>query len=296
MSWFIKVLKEPLLHFLMIGAGLFLLYGVMQGPAVAAPDRIVVTEGRIEQLVANFTRTWMRPPNEVGLADLIDGYIRDELYYREAVALGLDNDDPVIRRRLRQKLGLLFDDMSAQIEPTDAELADYLQSNLEAFRLEPEVSFRQIYFNPDRRNDPEKDALAARQALRAGAPVDGFGDPAIGKESFSLATQTELYAQFGTRFAQLVLKQDPGGWSEPLPSALGIHLVQVSERKEARDPELAEVRKAVELEWLAQKRRDVEDATYRQLLEGYELIIEEPAKPELAAAVTMVKVAAVRNE
>ena len=134
-----NVLREPLFHFLLIGALLFVVFGLRQGPATESADRIVVDAGQIEQLAAQFRRTWMRPPTAQELEGLVESQIRDEVYYREALALGLDKDDPVMRRRMRQKLEFIFEDLTAET-PTEEQLATYLAENADYFRIEPRIS------------------------------------------------------------------------------------------------------------------------------------------------------------
>src|SRR6185369_12271892 len=144
------LLREPLVHFLVLGAGLFLAAGLMSNGDGAEPGRIVVTTGQIEHLAGGYERVHQRPP----LADELDGLIRDwvreEAYCREALALGLDRDDPVIRQRLRQKMEFVSDDVAAAAEPTDADLQRYLDDHPDAFRLERRFTFSQVYLNPER--------------------------------------------------------------------------------------------------------------------------------------------------
>ena len=117
-----KILREPLLHFLLLGAAIFGAYRLLSDARATQPGNIVVTQGRIEALVAAFTRTWQRPPTASEREGLIRDYIREEVYVREAIALGLDQDDMVIRRRLRQKLEFVSEDLTAPAEPTDGQL------------------------------------------------------------------------------------------------------------------------------------------------------------------------------
>ena len=146
-----KLLREPLVHFLVLGAGLFLLFGLVGDSNVAPADRIVVSSGRVAQLTQIFTRTWQRPPTEQELAGLIEDHVREEVYYREALAMGLDRDDTIVRRRMRQKLEFVTDDLVAAVTPTEEQLETYLRENPEAFRVPTRLSFQQIYFNRDRR-------------------------------------------------------------------------------------------------------------------------------------------------
>jgi hypothetical protein len=148
-----KWLKEPLVHFLIIGAGLFLLFNFTNGPAGDKPNRIVVTLGQVDQMTARFTRSRMRPPTKQEMDGLIESYLRDEIYYREALAMGLDKDDGLIRRRMRQKVEYILEDILAQADPTDEVLTAFMQKHIDRYRLEAQISFQQVYLNPDRRKD-----------------------------------------------------------------------------------------------------------------------------------------------
>ena len=160
------LLKEPLLHFLAIGAALFLWFqwsGTGSGPT---STRIVLSAGQIEHLAAGYTKAWRRPPTEAELKGLIDDWVREEIAVREAMAAGLDRDDTVIRRRLRQKLEFLQEDAADTTVPTDAQLQAWLEANANAFRTEPRVSFRQVYFSKDKRGlAAEADAKSALARL-----------------------------------------------------------------------------------------------------------------------------------
>jgi len=145
-----KLLREPLLHFLLIGALLFVVFGLAQDGMTGRMDnQVVVSAGRIEQLENIFTKTWQRPPSPQELKGMIDDFVLEEIYYRQAVAMGIDRGDTVIRRRLRQKFEFLTDDMAAASVPNDEDLASYLAANADAFAIDTTYTFEQVYFNPD---------------------------------------------------------------------------------------------------------------------------------------------------
>jgi len=291
-----KILREPLVHFLAIGAGLFLLFSLLQDRSAETPARIVVAAGQVEQLAAQFARTWLRPPTAVELAGLIDDHVRDEVYYREALALGLDKNDPLIRRRLRQKLEFILEDLSSVQEPSDEVLATFLQEQAAKFRFAPRISFRQVYLNPARHPDLQSDAEKILAELRLAAPPETLGDPTLLGTEFQQATPYEIGRHFGDAFARKAVALPPGeDWAGPIYSGLGAHLVRVIERKEGRLPELAEIRPQVEREWLAQHRQRMKKIAYQKLLEGYEVIIEQPPTVENTAAAPMEATAAVAD-
>lgn len=273
-----KVLREPLVHFVLIGAGLFLVFGVTRERDGGAPKRIVVTTCQAEELAAKFSATWMRAPTKEELDNLIREHVRDEVYFREALDLGLDQNDPLIRRRLRQKLEFILEDLTAEAPPDDDRLATFLAENLKRFERETQVSFQQIYLNPDKRRDVAADAERILQELRDGADPESVGDVTLIPSDCELATRTEIARQFGDTFAADVAALEPGDWTGPLRSGFGGHLVKVTDRVEARVPGLDEVRERVERDWLAQRRQELKDAAYAELLESYEIVVE--AKPD----------------
>lgn len=273
------LLREPLVHFLLIGAALFVAFGLTRDPAGKAPNRIVVDASTVEQLAAQFRRTWLRPPTAEERAGLVESYVRDEVYYREALAMGLDQNDPQVRRRMRLKLEFLLEDLTAEEPPGDDVLRAYLQQHPERFRIEPQLSFQQVYLNPDRRTDPAADARQLLADLQAGAAPEALGDPTMLPGEQTAVSRSEVARTFGEAFAQEVMALEPGAWAGPVYSGLGAHLVLVTGRREGRLPELAEVRAEVEREYLAQRREELKDLAYRKLREGYEVIVE-PAKAQ----------------
>ena len=274
-----KLIHDPLFHFLIIGAGLFLLFELTKAPDANAPNRIVVDAGQVEQLSAQFKRTWIRPPTKDELAGLIESYIRDEIYYREAMAMGLDQNDPQIGRRMRTKLEFILEDLSAE-EARDEELSAFLQQNPDRFRVDPKVSFQQLYLNPDKRQNLVADAADMVKRLRSGTTPETLGDPTMVGQEYTLATQSEIARSFGEAFSEELVELEPGNWTGPLYSGLGGHLVKVSERVEGRLPELAEIRGQVEREYLAQRRQQLKDMAYAKLREGYQCVVEPPKAPE----------------
>ncbi len=288
-----RILKEPLLHFLLLGAGLFIAYGVLSRPGSGdAPGKIVVTAGQVEHLAGGFAKTWLRPPSDAELKGLIDDWVREEIATREALALGLDRDDTVIRRRLRQKLEFVSDDIAAQTEPTETELNDYLRSHAELFHLEPRFTFSQVYLDPARHGENlARDAarvLARLQRVGPNADVSALGDSFLLESTFQSAPAGEIAKQFGEPFATTLGRLSPGQWQGPIESGYGVHLVLVGERTEGRLPTLAEAREAVRREWANTRRLEGNGQFYQQLLKRYTVTIEglEPARGDkrLAAA------------
>ena len=274
-----RLLREPLLHFLLIGMALFAAYGMLQQPGDGEPGEIVVTQGQIEHLAAAFARTWQRPPTPAELAGLVRDRVREEVYYREAIAMGLDRDDTVIRRRLRQKMEFISDDIAAQREPTEAELRAYLQAHPETFRVEPRYSFTQVYLNPQRHRDLADDAarlLARLNEPAADTDPAALGDALMLETQFEAMPASDVASLFGAPFAAALAGLAPGQWQGPVASGYGVHLVRVSERTAGDLPALADVRAQVLREWTNARRMEANEQFYQGLLKRYIVTVEGP--------------------
>ena len=273
-----RLLREPLVHFVLLGAAFFAVSGFLA--AGAGKERIVVSAGQVEHLSANFTRTWLRPPTESELDGLIEDYVRDEVAYREALALGLDRDDTVIRRRLRQKMEFISED-AVEAEPSDDDLRDYLARNADAFRTEELVTFHQIYLDAARRGDAvDQDAARLLEELRKRGPaadVSDLGDPTLLEREYEQTALSVIARSLGKEFAAGLAPLPVGEWSGPLRSAYGVHLVYVVERSESALPPFEDIRDAVRREWTNARRKAESEKLYRSLLERYSVTVERPA-------------------
>ncbi len=276
-----KLLKEPLLQFLALGAGLFLLYGLVDDSGGHSPDTIVVTAGQTERLAEGFRRTWQRPPTREELDGLVEEHIKEEVYYREALAMGLDRDDTIVRRRLRQKLEFLADDIGDAIDPTDAELASYLEAHPDDFRIAAHVSFDQVYLSRDRRGPAaERDAANLLARLQASAVTPGelasLGDGFLLPLSYERVSEDEILSRFGNEFTAGLVELPVGGWAGPVESGFGLHLVRINERLASVSPALNDIRQLVEREWRNARRRETSEAFYQSLRGRYAIEIESP--------------------
>jgi hypothetical protein len=283
-----RLLREPLLQFLALGAVLFGLHGLVGTRSEQAPEKIVVSASRVANLGEGFARTWRRPPDEQELQGLIENYIRDEVFYREGKAAGLDRDDVIIRRRVRQKMEFLADDMSVP-EPSEAELAAYLASNPERFRAEDQLTFHQIFLSATRRAntiDSDSKQLAAILTRTDGAvDATALGDAFLLGEEFRDVSPTKLTSIFGEDFSTQVAAMEKGRWQGPVSSSFGQHFVFISGRVAGRSPQLDDVRPAVHREWTNARRLEAEQKLYASLRERYEIVVEAPpAKAEKAAS------------
>jgi parvulin-like peptidyl-prolyl isomerase len=289
------LLKEPLLHFLLTGAGLFLLFdmsGEPSPPAGGLPGspalEVVVTQNEIRQMMGRFVKTWQRTPTDEETQRLIESLIRDEIYYREALAAGLDRNDNVIRRRMRLKMEYLFEDVATQVEPTDQQLQAFLDQNADSYLLDPTIGFRQVYINADRRGtEAQSDARSILIQLVNGANPDTVGDPFLLGAKFSPTALQEIEDQFGETFASALLELAPGRWQGPIRSGFGLHLVQVEERVDAHVPELDAVRDAVKRDWAVTNQQRLKDAAYARVRERYHVVVEPPHAGASTATATL---------
>jgi hypothetical protein len=276
-----RVLREPLVHFLLGGAALFALYEVVDDEVSYAPDRIVIEAESVASLVTTFQRTWLRPPTGEELQALVDDYIDEEILYREGLALGLDRDDLVIRRRLRQKVEYLHTDLVAYPPPTEAELEAFLKANRDRFREPEALSFVQVFIDPEENaGSPHDRATQLLRELRAGVEVAGDATTLPG--AMARASEREIGAIFGTRFAADAVALEGNGWIGPVASSFGLHLVRIDERRSARIPALAEVRAQVVRDFESARRKDQNERFLEELRERYEVEVRMPSADALA--------------
>ena len=279
-SYFSRFLREPLVHFIVLGAGLFLLYGYVGGAMPERADQIVVSESELMRLSEQFRRTWMRAPTRQELAGLAEDFVKEEILYREALALELDKDDLVIRRRLRQKMEFLNADL-AQRPPTDDELQAYLDANSETFRLPSRYSFQQIFLDLEASSvNPEQraEALLARLQRDSAGDADpqALGDPTLLPPGLEWASKREIAAVFGADLADVIAGAEKDAWSGPSSSSYGLHLIRLTGKEEGGLPELAQIRSAVEREWSNEQRRKADERFYQALRARYSVEIRFP--------------------
>jgi hypothetical protein len=264
------VVREPLLHFLLIGLALFLLYGRVS-PGDSNSHRIVVGQTQVDDMVRQYQSTWTRAPTPTETRQLIDTYIHDEISYREGLSMGLDKDDAVIKRRVRQKYELIAEE-DERSAPTDADLAAYLKAHPEEFRRPAIVSFDQVYFDPTITTPQVVSTVKA--ILQKGANPAGVGQLSMLPRNI-VHSDSELVARdFGDNFAKAVATAPVGVWVGPIASGIGVHLVRVSRRAPPALPPLSQIRAAVEREWESDQRARSSLNDYRKARAGYDVIIK----------------------
>jgi parvulin-like peptidyl-prolyl cis-trans isomerase-like protein len=256
----------------------FLLFHLTTDRGKTQEGKIVVTRGKVEQLVTGFSRTWQRPPTQEELDGLVEDSIREEVLYREALAMGLDKDDTIVRRRMRQKLEFLTEDTAAAAPSTDADLQGWLDKHPDKFRVEPTLAFSQVYLNATHAGDNASAAaskvLAQLDSAGESVAAAELGDTTMLPHQFPLSRVDEIASVFGDEFARRVAQLEGGRWIGPIQSGYGWHIVYVSERTEGRPKPLSEVRDAVQRDWLAARRKEIIDATYSKMREKYAVIVE----------------------
>lgn len=278
-----RLLREPLVHFLAIGAVLVAVTTWLDGDPSSGKDRIEIGSGEVESLALLFQRTWQRPPTRAELDGLIEARVREEVLYREALKLGLDRGDTVVRRRLQQKMEFVGDELAA-VEPSDAELQAFLAANAARFREPERWSFRQVLVASEG-GDGRRRAEAILASLRDGEADPGTaGDPTLLEPYHENLTARDVAGVLGEEFAGALGGLPVGLWAGPVRSPYGLHLVEVVTHVSARDPALTKMRPEVSREWQAERSARAKEKLYVRLRAGYDIKVELP--PALDATPT----------
>lgn len=276
-----KLIREPLFHFILLGILIFIAY-FMLNPAdeSAGTNQIRVTQGDVDRYRQIFKKQWQRQPTQEELQGLIRAHLKEEVLYREALALGLEKDDTIVRRRLAQKMEFLITDVTVPAEVDDKTLMAYYEKNRESYSRAAKLSFRHIYFNPDKRGDrltAEASALLSTlQTTKAGIDVPReYGDRFMLGTNYSLVSTIEIEREYGSEFAGQLALLEPGSWQGLIESGYGIHLVYVQQREMASVYPFTEVRERVKNDYLFELRRTRNEEVLDKLKKRYEIVIEE---------------------
>jgi peptidyl-prolyl cis-trans isomerase C len=284
-----RLLREPLVHFLALGVALFVAYATFE-PRVGTTDtnkQILLTQDELLQLATYFQSQWRRPPTVEEFGRLVEDKVRQEVLYREALAMGLDKDDEIVKRRMAQKMKFLAEDVASAHEPTRAELEAWYAKNLDKFRLPGRFSFRQLYFSPDRRGTRAKEDAAKALEKLAGRPEDSklaasLADPFMFQDYYRDRAPDFLGKEFGPQFALAVTKLAPGSWQGPIESGLGWHLVFVDTVIPGRVPAFEEIEPDVKTAWLGEQKAIEWEKAYKAMRAKYTVLL--PAPPESGQA------------
>ena len=275
----LKILREPLLHFLLLGGIIFLVFFMLNPGEYNASNQIRVTQGDIDRFKQVFQKQWQRQPTEEELQGLIRGHLKEEVLYREALAMGLEKDDTIVRRRLAQKVEFLITDVTVPTDVDDKELMAFYEKNAARYTRAARLSFRHIYFNPDIRGERMMDeanaTLHTLQSTKAGMAVpDTYGDRYMLPLKYEPAAEDEIARAFGSDFAEQLLQTEPGRWQGPIRSGYGVHLVYIQHRDAASVYPFNEVRERVKNDYLFDLRQTRNEEVLEKLKARYEILIE----------------------
>lgn len=282
-----KLLREPLLHFLIIGVLLFGAYAWRNRGAQgdAGGRQVRITEGDVKWLTETWAKQWQREPDRDELRGLVTEFLKEELLAREAREMGLDQEDVYIRRRLAQKVEFMVQDTSRLAVPTEDDLRRFYDAHPEHFGEPARVSFTHVYFSRENRKDPAADATSVLAQLRAAQPstlnpqLAELGDRLLLDSEFREVDQQAVTAQFGAKFASAVFALPPGTWHGPIESGYGLHLVRVSAQTPARPREFAQVRPQVLERWQDQRQREDNEKYFASLLKKYDVAVDASVQP-----------------
>jgi len=268
-------IREPLLHFLLIGAGLFAIFEI--GNEEPPPDRIVISWGEVDSLAARWRAQRGRAPSEAELRSALDQTIRTKVLAKEAIALGLDRDDSVVERRLAQKLEFLLSDLAPPDAPSDEDLVALFNDKRDSFTAPPRISFSQIFFNVDENPGATEEAARVLKELNAGTHSDftALGDHSLLAPRYSAVTPQTVSSSFGKSFSEALFVNTDRAWLGPIPSPYGLHLVRIEARSEAEPPDFESSREEIQAIWTRERQREANEAFYQTLLERYEVVVEE---------------------
>jgi len=295
----IRLLREPLAHFLLIGLVLFVAYNAFNpGAGQTGSYEILLTTDDVRQLQSTFAAQWQRAPSPAEMRGLIEQKIREEVLYRQALQLGLDKDDVIIRRRLAQKMQFLAEDVAAAHEPTIAELKAWYTKNSGQFTLPRRFSFRHLYFSPDRRGQQaHDDAMKALTRIRAepeeSKAAAALADRFMFQDYYADRTPEELEKEFGVQFAAAVQKLKPASWQGPVESGYGWHLVFVDSVVPRRVPIFEEVEADVKNAWLADQKERAWQKAYEEMRAQYTVLL--PTIPDRSTAPALVDSPKIQN-
>jgi len=273
-----RLLREPLVHFTVIGGLLFAAYAALNGAGEPPADVIIITLPRIDQLSAEYEAVWSREPTNDELGALIEEDIREEVYYREAIALGLDRNDAVVRRRMRLKMEFLMDSTANAVEPGDGELESYFGANGKLYQIEPRVAFEQIYFG----ENPNPETIARTlSTLRSDPATDPLtlGQRTLLPAELGPSSRDAVFGVFGQGFFERLVKLPPGMWIGPVESTYGVHLVRILDNLRGRRARLEEVRDEVLRDWKMAKATEIHDRDYARRRARFSIEIRRRDSP-----------------
>lgn len=283
-SFIKRCLREPLLHFLIAGFALFALYGGFNGTtANQDPQRIEITADDIQRIEISWRARWQRPPTDQQLQGMLDEYVREEILYREALKLGLEKGDTIIRRRLAQKMDFLAEDVASLREPAPGVLEAWYNKHQDQYAPPPLATFHHVFFALDKRG---ANAQAQAQAALRGLTDrnSGAGDAFMFESAYTEQSQDQVARIFGSKFALSLFQQPPGSWVGPVESGFGWHLVWIDTLAKPPAPAFETLAQQVKSDWLSEQRSESKRANFDALKARYEVVVMMPATTSAIAA------------
>jgi hypothetical protein len=265
------LLREPLVAFMIMGVAIFALYGAVSPSAPVLPEAITLTAADVDRLKGQFRATWNREPTAEEFSALVAGYVDEEVLYREALLYGLDEDDPIVRVRLRQKAEFLLASPGTLSDPTEADLAAHYERTQSDYTVPAAVTFEQAFLGEA---SPENAALALTE-LRAGGDPDTVGSASLLPAEMDAARQTAVDSTFGNGFFAEVASAPLNQWSGPVASVFGVHLLRVSAVEQSLVPPFEEVRALVEADWRRLEGEKVRQAALETIKSRYRIDLSQ---------------------
>jgi peptidyl-prolyl cis-trans isomerase C len=276
--------REPLVQFLLIGLALFVGYSVLhpKSEATSESNRIVLTPDDLLQMSVAWLAQGRPPPTPEQMQNLIELKVREEVLFREAMALGLDKDDTIVKRRLAQKMEFLVEGASTDNDPSTDTLRAWFKDNQERFALLPRVSFRHLYFSFDRHGERAREAAAkALEQITAQSgeakDVAALGDPFMYQDYYGDRSFDDMAKLFGLNFARALVNIRPGSWQGPVESGYGWHLIFVDSSAPSRVPTFEEIEPDIKASWIADQRAQAKAKAYETMRARYQVVL--PEKP-----------------
>lgn len=285
-------LREPLLHFLLIGIALFAVYAYAHRGrgGIESPRQIALTLDDLRQMDMYFESQWHRQPTPAEFQAMVEDRVREEVLYREALAMGLDKDDTIVKRRMAQKMQFLAEDVAAAHEPSTAELKAWFEKNSNKFALPSRYSFRHLYFSPDKRGKKAQEDATKTLGKIAGQPEDSklavsLADRFMFQDYYGDRAPEALAKEFGPQFVVALEKLKPGSWQGPIESGYGWHLVFVDTVIPGRIPAFEEMEPDVKTAWLGEQKATAWQKAYAEMRAKYTVLLPAPSDKEAAAPV-----------
>jgi peptidyl-prolyl cis-trans isomerase C len=281
---FKRWLREPLLHFLLLGLVLFAAYAYIQRGrgGVESSKQIALSLDDLRTMDMYFESQWHRQPTPAEFQAMVEDKVREEVLYREALAMGLDKDDTIVKRRMAQKMQFLAEDVAAAHEPSTAELKAWFEKNSSKFALPSRYSFRHLYFSPDKRGKNAQEDAAKALTKIAGQPEDSklaisLADQFMFQDYYGDRAPDALAKEFGPQFVVALEKLKPGSWQGPIESGYGWHLVYVDTVIPGRVPAFEEMEPDVKTAWLGEQKATAWQKAYAEMRVKYSVLLPDPS-------------------